>query len=103
MNFKEYVIDLMKKCKNNIEYDPHFYDKCEELGIDPKEVKSKMAKRDILIAFPNPNERKSFKADESHLIQIAHTSKYSYELAAYFYLKKKVLIATIYKILRRGV
>ena len=98
MDYKEHVIELIKACKSNIVFHPHAEMRINQYNLKLKEIKEKLLNFQIIKVYPNLNERRNFKADESFLIRLRHSENYIIEVVAYFYTPDKVLIATVYKI-----
>jgi len=57
MNYKNYVIDLLKKHKT-LEFHPHAEEQAKARNISISYIKDKLEKRIIIDAFPNPYPRK---------------------------------------------
>jgi hypothetical protein len=96
MNYKRYVINLLKK-HNIIEFHPHAKDQAKSRAVSLKHVENMLKNSRITDAFPNPYpRRKQFGNVKSFIIRIPKSSKYEIEAVAYFP-KNKTLIATVYK------
>lgn len=56
MNYKRYVINLLRKHKN-IEFHTHAEDQAKVRNISLDYIRDKLEKGDIIEAFPNPYPR----------------------------------------------
>ncbi len=97
MTHKEYLIQAIRKCNNNVVLDPHAVDRAEDFNVDAEEMRKKIADFKFTMAFPNPKPRTGFMADESFVVQIPLSGKYIAEAVIYLYHGDKALIYTLYK------
>lgn len=97
MNYRELVVSKLKKRNYEIVPDRkrHSVKRCEEYGLNFKEIVKRIKKNDFYEAFPNNYPRvKKIKTKESYLIRLKKSNKYRIEIPLYF-TKNKVIVGTV--------